>query len=353
MVISSPAVPVAIIRAAGLKPWIVRGSPRPTPLADRQVEPDVFPSRILQLFEAALRGDLADVAAVVVPRTSDADYKAFLYLREFSRAGIARIAPVSLFDLLQSRGALSEQYDRARVQALAEQLGASAPALAAEVARHDAVRAAAKRLLAMRRPTPQVSGAEIFPWLVKSGEDDPTHYVEAASALVADLRTRPPLPGPRVLLAGAPVDGPELHIAIEALGAVVVGELSAWSTGMSAPHTGADEIAHPVLALATACRTEFLGPRLPATDLRAWFDEALAGIDAVVFSLPPDDAVFGWDYPAWRAALEARGLPHACLHGDPYQPLSEADAEALATLLQAAERTRRSRPQAPSESRRG
>ena len=59
-------------------------------------------------------------------------------------------------------------------------------------------------------------------------------------------------------------------------------------------------------------------------------------VEAVVVSLPPDDTAFGWDYPALRAWLKARQLPHACLHHDPAVPLGAADHERLATLVAAA-----------------
>jgi hypothetical protein len=59
-------------------------------------------------------------------------------------------------------------------------------------------------------------------------------------------------------------------------------------------------------------------------------------VDAVVVSLPPEDTVFGWDYPALRAWLEARQLPHLCVTGDPCLPLGTADRERIAGLLAAA-----------------
>ena len=41
---------------------------------------------------------------IIIPRTSDADYKCFLYLREFARKGVATaLAPVVLFDLLKPK----------------------------------------------------------------------------------------------------------------------------------------------------------------------------------------------------------------------------------------------------------
>jgi hypothetical protein len=66
---------------------------------------------------------------------------------------------------------------------------------------------------------------------------------------------------------------------------------------------------------------------------RASTARALDGVDAVVVSLPPDDAVFGWDYPAMRDLLEARRIPHLCLRGDPHAPLTIEDGARLGALL--------------------
>ena len=55
-----------------------------------------------------------------------------------------------------------------------------------------------------------------------------------------------------------------------------------------------------------------------------------------------EDAVFGWDYPALRDMLLARGIPHLCLRGDQYQaPTAEEHAQlddmvSAASMLQEA-----------------
>ncbi|HUO66137.1 MAG TPA: hypothetical protein VMV37_01290, partial [Gammaproteobacteria bacterium] len=85
VVISWPSVPVEIVRAAGLRAVVARSGAEPTPAADAVLEPGLFPSRLHQLVEAALTGRLAHAAAIVLPRTSDPDYKCFLYLRELLR----------------------------------------------------------------------------------------------------------------------------------------------------------------------------------------------------------------------------------------------------------------------------
>src|SRR4029453_11282204 len=147
------------MRATGFRPVMVRGASGPTPAADVHLEPGIFPSRLRQLVEHALTGRLADAARIVIPRTSDADYKCFLYLREFVRRGVTTaLAPVVLFDLLQSRGADVSAYDAARTRAVLDELSSasgrmpSADDLRREITRANTARAAARRLVALRRP---------------------------------------------------------------------------------------------------------------------------------------------------------------------------------------------------------
>ena len=172
VVTSWPSVPVEIVRAAGLCPLIVRGASGPTPAADVHLEPGIFPSRLRRLVDDALTGRLVHAARIVIPRTSDADYKCFLYLREFVRRGVTTaLAPVVLFDLLQSSGADVAAYDAARLHALLDELSLapggmpSDDDLRGEIVRANAARAAARRLVELRRPVPRVMGAEVFPLL--------------------------------------------------------------------------------------------------------------------------------------------------------------------------------------------
>src|SRR5215471_8470358 len=99
VVASWPAVPVEIVRAAGFRAVMARGASDPTPTADAHLEPGIFPNRLRHLVEDLLTGRLSHVSSIIIPRTSDADYKCFLYLREFVRKGVATaLAPVLLFD---------------------------------------------------------------------------------------------------------------------------------------------------------------------------------------------------------------------------------------------------------------
>jgi benzoyl-CoA reductase/2-hydroxyglutaryl-CoA dehydratase subunit BcrC/BadD/HgdB len=338
VVLSWPSVPIEIIRAAGLRPVIVRGSVTPTPAADAHLEPDIFPSRLRSLMEAALTGHLSRAARIVIPRTSDPDYKCFLYLKEFVRLGItSMLAPILLFDLLQSQGSDVGAYNAARIRDLLDELTsvtgrhATLDDLREEIARTNAARATARRLLALRR-TRKIKGAEVFPLLGAFWHMASEDYSVLAGEAADEIERRPALTGARVVLMGAPVDGTALHDAIESRGAIVVAEVSPWGTGAAGKDVCGDD---PIAALAEKYRMDVIGPRTPAGSLQdsiARLDE----VDAVVVSLPPDDAVFGWDYPAFRGLLETKRIPHICLRVDPCRPISSEDAEQLDNLANAA-----------------
>ncbi len=348
VVITWPSVPVEIVRAAGFRPVVARGSAAPTPAADDVLEADLFPSRHRQLVEAALSQRLANVAAVVLPRTSDADYKCFLYLRELVRRGvIARLPPVWLFDLLQSAGGDVPAYNRERARELLERLGnlsgraPGADELHAQMALANRARAAARRLAALRRDAPRISGVEAVPALGAFWQLEPERYAALADAAAAAVAARPPLAGRRVLLAGAPVDSTALHDAVEAEGAVIVAELSPFGSGAAGPDV--DASAEPLAALAEHYRRRSIDARLPVAALMQQIGDTLGGADAVLTSLPPDDASFGWDYPRLRTLLAHRSIPHAVLESDPVFGPTPADRERIRALLGTVRRPREAR----------
>ena len=348
VVISWPSVPVELVRAAGFAPVFARGSAAPTPAANRVLEPDLFPTRLHQLVEAALDGRLADVAAIVVPRSSDPDYKCFLYLRELERRGIVTgLPPVWLFDLLHSDGADTQAYNAERARNLLAHLAALSgrrpgPAdLRREIAAANRARAATRRLNSLRADAPLIAGADLLPLLGAFWQLEPARYASLAEAAADSLIDRPPLEGPRVLLAGAPVDSAVQHAAIEAEGAVVVAELSPFGSGGASADI--EVTGDPFTTLAEHYRRESIAARMPVKALMHKLDDALRGVDAVFLSLPPDDATFGWDYPRVRELLARHSLPHAVLAGDPALGTTRTDSDRIRTLLGAVVSNREAR----------
>jgi hypothetical protein len=343
VVASWPSVPVEVIRTAGFSPVFAVSSARETPAADQVLEAGVFPNRIRQLLEAALTGRLAHVAAIVVPRTSEVDYKAFLYLEELRRRGrLASLPPVLLFDLLQSRGPDIATYDAGRVRDLLARLGAlsghpvSADALSAQIASSNAARGAARRLTALRGNPARVAGTEMLPLLGARWSLPPERYTVLADKALQMLATRAPLAGPRCLLAGAPVDSVALHAAIESLQGTVVDEITPYGTDGAAGVV--DAAADPFAALAAWYGTHSITARTPVATLIRRFEDSLGGIDAAFIVLPADDARFGWDYPRMRQLLQRRGIDHAVISGDPV-----ADREPIGAVLSRSPRMQASR----------
>jgi benzoyl-CoA reductase/2-hydroxyglutaryl-CoA dehydratase subunit BcrC/BadD/HgdB len=338
IVVSWPSVPVELVRAAGFAPVFARGRRAPTPAADRVLEAGLFPNRLRQLVDAALTGRLQNVAAVVLPRSSDPDYKCFLYLREVARRGIAaRLPPVLLFDLLHSAAPDAQEYNADRARALSARLTTLGGRQDAANELHDAIasanlaRAAARRLDALRTDAPRVAGTDALPLLGAYWQLEPERYALLASAAAEELAERVRLEKPRVLCAGAPVDTPALHAAIETEGAVVVAEMSPY--GGCGMKTDVDVSIDPFAALASHYGRESIDARLPINALMRKLDDVLGNVTAVVISLPPDDASFGWDYPRVRERLARHAIPHTVLTGDPVCGATAADRERIRALL--------------------
>ena len=338
VLLSWPSVPVELVRAAGFSPVFARGRGTPTPAADRVLEANLFPNRLRQLVEAALTERLADVAAIVLPRSSDPDYKCFLYLREMERRGIAaHLPPVLLFDLLHSDDSGARAYNSAR----ARDLYARLTALAGRSDRSDDVhhaiasanraRAAARRLHALRSHRPRIAGTDALPLLGAFWQLGPECYAALANAVADTLVREVPLERRRVLMAGVPVDASAMHVAIEAEGAIVVAELTPF--GGCGTSADVEITGEAFFALANHYGRESIDGRLPVSALMHKLDDLLGGADAVVLLQPQEDASFGWDYPRIRDLLARRATPHTVLTGDPAFGATTTDRERIQALL--------------------
>ena len=124
--ITSNTVPWELIAAAGMYPVMLRSddcadSLRQTNLWSQQV----FQPRIRSIFDQIVSSRWP-LRAVIIPRTSEQEYKLFLYLREIVRDSILtkHLPPVYLYDLPHSRSEESRSYGLKVTFALKEQLEA-------------------------------------------------------------------------------------------------------------------------------------------------------------------------------------------------------------------------------------
>lgn len=319
--VTSDTVPWELIRAAGGFPVVLRPPRGPAPNADELLEPDVFAARIRGIFEGVVSGAWSFLRAVVIPRTSEQEYKLFLYLREVAREKSRQaMPPVYLYDLLHSRSQDSYEYGLGRTRRLKEDLeqiaghAIGAHDLAQAVAVSNAARGATRRLLHLRTgDEPRLSGTEAVVLIGAARYMDRAEFAELATDAIGTLEQGPPRRGARLMIAGAPLADSGLHARLESLGAVVIIEDGWWGAG--ADIRAGDDL---LRALFEKYYLDTPSPRVfPAAVADQWFESAVrSGVDGVLFYQPPEDYVEGWDYPRRKRLLDALGIPSMVLRAD-------------------------------------
>jgi len=350
---TSNTVPWELIRAAGCFPVLLAPDiddlAKPTPRADKWMEP-VFDSRIRRIFDDILSGAWSFLKLLIVPRTSEPEYKLYLYLREAERQKLsAAIPPLWLYDLLHTRTPISRKYGLERTKALADRLqeiGAiSNKSLARAIGESNRARVALRGLQRLRtNGTPRISGADALAAGGAMYFMDRAAHAKLVERACHEFKSARPLRGPRLLIKGTPLHHPKLHEALEAHGALVLAEDDWWgarSAGPSIPRArGANAI---IRAVFDHYYLHAPSPRVsPFADADLWFNKAVKrGIDGVIFYLPPDDDVYGWDYPRQRDFAAARGIPSLLIREDAALGLSVAALAQIAEFVKAIPRRQR------------
>jgi benzoyl-CoA reductase/2-hydroxyglutaryl-CoA dehydratase subunit BcrC/BadD/HgdB len=316
--VTSNTVPWELLRAAGLRPVLLSPRRPHTPRADRYME-NVFSARIKAIFDLLLSHDAAPLSAVIIPRTSEQEHKLYLYLREVVRFGAEQTPEPILYNLLHARSPEAEAYGLERTHDLKLQLERlterpiEPEALSRAIAEGNAARNAIRELLRQREGSlPKLSGTEALALIGAWYFTDRTEYALLAQAALEEIQARQPLEGPRILIKGSPLDGPDFCAEIESHGAIVVAEDDWW--GSRAAGNDIDTTVEPIRAVFEKYYFDAPGPRVfPAAIADAWFHRKACEVDAVVFYLPHEDDVMGWDYPRLRAFLDERAIPHLML----------------------------------------
>jgi benzoyl-CoA reductase/2-hydroxyglutaryl-CoA dehydratase subunit BcrC/BadD/HgdB len=316
--VTSNTVPWELLRAAGFDPILLSPRREHTPLADRYME-NVFDARVRAIFDFLLSTEGAALSAVVIPRTSEQEHKLYLYLREVARQKAERVPEPFLYNLLHSRSAEAQAYGLERTHDLKDALERLAgrpietEALTGAIAEGNAARQAIRGLLCHREgPAPRLAGSEALALIGAWYFMDRARYALLAEEALREIQVRAPLAGPRILIKGAPLDASGFSAAIEAQGAIVVAEDDWW--GSRAAGHDIDATADPVRAIFEKYYFDAPSPRVfPAAVADAWFHHKVSEVDGVIFYLPYEDDVVGWDYPRLRAHLDERAFPHLML----------------------------------------
>lgn len=323
--ITSNTVPWELIAAAEMYPVMLRSEEGPTPFADEFMEPQVFPFRIRSIFDQIVSGRWP-LKAVIIPRTSEQEYKLFLYLREIARQYPDKaLPPVYLYDLPHSRSEGSRAYGLAVTRALKEQLEAiSGTAIAPDdiarsIAESNAARSAVRSLVALRCEAPRISGCLALSLIGPFWSIPRKKYGELAHKAAVKLRGSSASDAPRVLVKGPSMDQSTLHTVLESCGALVVSEDDWWGERSAGKDIATD--GDPIVACFEKYYSDSPSPRtFPSSVADAWFEgRSREGIEGVIFYLPDDDHVSGWDYPKQKNFLDALGIPSLVIRCDLFQ----------------------------------
>ncbi len=321
---TSNTAPWELIRAAGAFPCVINSGDSNHPDISTFMEEGVFEKRIRAIFSAAISGNLQYLSLLLISRTSEQEYKLYLYLREVARQNPTyRIPPLYLYDMLHTRSQESYSYGLERTLCLKERLEELTgeriddAALLHAIRESNSARKSIHKLLHLRQHEPRVTGTEAVALIGASyfvNRDEYAHLADKAAELIGDRR---PLRGKRLMIAGSSLNHRELHQALEKHGAVVVAEDDWWGSRSAGGDIG-DGSGDLLKAIFEKYYLDTPSPRVfPFEIADAWFQKESANkIEGIIFYLPPEDCVAGWDYPRRRRFLDERGIPHLLVRED-------------------------------------
>jgi benzoyl-CoA reductase/2-hydroxyglutaryl-CoA dehydratase subunit BcrC/BadD/HgdB len=248
--------------------------------------------------------------------------------------------PVYLYDLLHTRSPETYSYGLERTLHLKERLEKltgqtiDKEVLLQAIEEANSARGVIRKLLSLRQQAPRVSGTEALALIGSSYFLKRDDYRKLAEQAVNLIERREPLSGKRIIITGASLNHRGLHHAMEMHGAVVVAEDDWW--GSQSAGKDVDTASSDLLkAIFEKYYLDAPSPRLfPFEIADAWFKQASAnGIDGVVFYLPSEDCVAGWDYPRRRLYLDALKIPHLLVREDALS-ISEEGHERIERFVQ-------------------
>jgi len=312
--ITSNTVPWEILRAAGFAPRLLEEEVGPTPYADHWME-DVFDTRIRVIFDRLCSGAWNHLDRVVIPRTSEQEHKLYLYLREMSRTQPACSIPdLYFYNLLHMRTPESYSYGLERTRQMIRDFGAGEAELRDAIVESNRARGCVRELL-QRRRSGMLEGSVALEWLRGFYSEDRGAFANRVQERLAGMDAPVADGRPRILIKGSSLNDSLLHRAVEAVGGYVIAE-DDWRGSRAAGDCDVRMDLEPAVAIFEKYYSDEMSPRIqPSSDRDAWFRREIegGGVDGVLFYIPLQDDVVGWDYPRHVGWLEQLGMPSVVL----------------------------------------
>jgi len=307
--ITSNTVPWEILRAAGYAPFLLEDEAGPTPHADRWME-DVFDRRFRVIFDRLCTGAWNHLDRVVIPRTSEQEHKLYLYLREIARTQPAGVIPeLYFYNLLHTRTPESYHYGLERTRQMIRDFDVSEDELRDAIAESNRARGCVRDILGKRREG-RLEGSAAIEWIRGFYAEDRGVFADRAVDRLKGTDEQVAADRPHILIKGASLKDTSLHHAVEEAGGYVVAE-DDWRGSRAAGDTDVCVNKEPVTAIFEKYFYDEVSLRIhPSQDRDAWFQREIESghVDGVLFNIPLEDDVVGWDYPGQLAYLKSRSI---------------------------------------------
>jgi hypothetical protein len=314
--ITSNTVPWEILRAAGYAPRLLEDEAGPTPFADRWME-DVFDPRIRVIFDRLCSGAWNHLDRVVIPRTSEQEHKLYLYLREMARTQAGSAIPeLYLYNLLHTRTPESYDYGLERTREMIRDFKASVESLRDAIAESNRARGCVRQILHKRREG-FLEGSVAMEWLRGFYTEDRSAFADGTVERLAGMAAPVANGRPRIVIKGAPLSESLLHRAVEDAGGYVSAE-DDWRGSRAAGDFDVRTDADAATAIFEKYHLDEMSPRIqPSHHDDIWFQREIESgtIDGVLFYIPLQDDVVGWDYPRHYERLQQRGIASEIIRG--------------------------------------
>jgi hypothetical protein len=222
-----------------------------TPRADAIMGATAMRLRGKRLLETLLDPARPEVP-VLITAADDDQPQIFAALRELARLGEAVPRHVHFLDRLHLERGSSRDYTARRLEQLKEWLGNISVGSKSDLTRALLARQGdlMSRLASLRAQS-RVSGTDALQVIGAAAILPVDEHVAALEALLSEFADAPAISGQRVFVCGSPHENAGLYSAIEAAGAVIVGEDHAWGASFASPDHPAPRVSPPMVRWST------------------------------------------------------------------------------------------------------
>ncbi|MCB0649118.1 MAG: 2-hydroxyacyl-CoA dehydratase [Saprospiraceae bacterium] len=295
---TSNTVPVELIEASGHYACLVDADVDDFTGSEQYMEA-FFDRRTRSIFHEIITGKWSFLKLLIIPRTSEAEHKLYLYLKEVKRlTQNPDIPELYLFDLLHTQNSLSREYSFQQFVQLRHHLGnPDDQALYESLVRNNNIQHLLNNLAAYRHQL-LLTGVEALVIIGALYFMEKSEYLIQLKKVLDKIGSRLPLPiKEKILVKGYGLNHTRFHESIEKHGSLVVAEDDWW--GSRAGGIVMEESGDPAEKIFEKYYAHAPSPRLfPMEIAHSWVHEAMKnGIDQLVLYMPEEDDVLGWEAP--------------------------------------------------------